>query len=224
MWGQPTTEPTSEIAAPSCTGVYAFYLVGSEFVKIGYTRSGSIADRRKAIAQGVPFRVILVGWTHGGRELEHKLHVRLRPYRVEGLENREFFYLTPEVRSCINEMRSRLGLAPWENQKATPPITLEGLRRVESLPLRQRVIALKLLKASYFVLAVRRKAHEHLRCWMASTDNELPFTEDECLNLNGAEKTDDYSVKSQTKLCEKTLKELQNRLRKRIENPVESVS
>ena len=60
--------------------------------------------------------VRLVAVTHGGRDVERKIHERLAPSRVTldlpGLGHTEHFHFTGDVIAWVNEARAEIGLCP----------------------------------------------------------------------------------------------------------------
>jgi hypothetical protein len=82
-------------------------------VKVGYTATKSKKERETAYLLHNPLGVFL-GWREGDKILEEKLHLRLRDYKVEFLD--EWFYYEPNVEVIFGSSTSEINKWLWENR------------------------------------------------------------------------------------------------------------
>jgi hypothetical protein len=172
-----SVEVLVDLPAPSCRGTY-FALVEPGVVKIG--TSACVSRRLIGIRTGTFRRVALLAWTSLS---ERYVHDRFEGDRITFL--REFFRLSPELLSYINECRVTLGFlsveevllwefggplplgqAPEENL-ALPP-SWEG--RISALPPASQVLVGHLLRTERFRSEKRRKLKGRVLEWLDSSE------------------------------------------------------
>lgn len=77
------------------SGVYFVLAIGTNRVKIGYTRD---CDRRlNELKTSCPFGIVVLGWKSGGPEIERVLHKRFKKYR----RYREWFEVSDSILGYI---------------------------------------------------------------------------------------------------------------------------
>jgi hypothetical protein len=84
---EPTVAPASVIYFVEC-GAY---------VKVGYTKEALLRTRMSGMISENPYDLTLIGTVDGGYRAEVKLHELMEEWR----HKREWFHLTPLVRSAI---------------------------------------------------------------------------------------------------------------------------
>lgn len=82
-----------------------------KIVKIGFTDDPG--EREKAYLLHNPKGEFL-GWREGGRELETKLHLRLKDFKQDFLD--EWFYYEPEVEEVFGTPEPEIDKWLWENR------------------------------------------------------------------------------------------------------------
>jgi hypothetical protein len=83
--------------------IYAIRAVGTQFVKFGFTSEADVRKRIDSMQTGCPHELKAIAFGPGDRELEHKIHWRLRG---AGAHHRgEWFIYCEETEKIIWEIR-----------------------------------------------------------------------------------------------------------------------
>lgn len=83
--------------------IYAIRVVGTEYVKFGFTKDKNPRNRVDAMQTGCPFELKLVAFGPGDRVAEQWIHLRLK--RIRAHHRGEWFKQCPEVEKIIWEIR-----------------------------------------------------------------------------------------------------------------------
>ncbi len=167
-----------DLIAPSCGGTY-LALVEFGIIKIG--ASTCISSRLVSVRTATFRRVALLAWTSIP---EGQLHSRFEGDRVTYC--RDFFRLSEDLLSFINECRVVLGFDPleevqlWEYGKPIPlgdPFESDSLSWGSKLTLLSKstqMAVLKLLRTERFRSEKRSALKDRLIEWISESDLGLP--------------------------------------------------